>query len=91
MTKTRADLQAQIEKLQAEMEAMSEKKKEILIKALMTDDFVEKISELSDGDLKLLATHIQEKSESFIKEKVAEAKKAVKAAKTESMDIFKDL
>lgn len=74
MAKTRADIQAQIDKLQAEMNAIGEKKKDILMRILFTDDFITLISNLSDFDLKLLADYIQEKSKDYVNDRINESK-----------------
>ena len=69
MAKSKADIQAQIEKLQAEMAAMNDKKRELFSKALFTDDFVDAIADLSDADLKTFASQIQESVKNFVVEK----------------------
>lgn len=79
MAKSKADIQAQIEKLQAEMAAMNDKKKELFSKALFTEDFVNDIAELSDADLKTLAAKVQESTKKFVEVAQREAKKAVEA------------
>ena len=79
MAKSKADIQAQIEKLQAEMAAMNDKKKELFSKALFTEDFVNDIAELSDADLKTLATQVQDSTKKFVEVAMREAKKAADA------------
>lgn len=79
MAKSKADIQAQIEKLQAEMAAMNDKKKELFSKALFTEDFVNDIAELSDSDLKTLAMQVQESTKKFVEVALREAKKVADA------------
>ena len=79
MAKSKADIQAQIEKLQAEMAAMNDKKKELFSKALFTEDFVNDIAELSDSDLKTLAMQVQESTKKFVEVALREAKKVAES------------
>ena len=79
MAKSKADIQAQIEKLQAEMAVMNNKKKELFSKALFTEDFVNDIAELSDSDLKILAMQVQESTKKFVEVALREAKKVAES------------